>query len=307
MDIQSQPDLEQLCVRLDYSFGDPSLLLQAVRHSSYIHEHPELAGESYERLEFLGDAVLELVITELLYRRFPEAAEGQLSKARAGVVNENRLANVARSLGVGPCLLLGRGEELQGGREKPSILADVVEALAAAIYLDGGLEEARRVLSALLGEAAENALLRTPKKAHHPGLLQDPPAGGGAGVPAHHPGLRAHPHRGPGPRQDLHREPGHRRPPGGHRQRPLQEGGRAGRRPRRGLEAWRASWSGASPPAAPAALGPRRSFVYAKGLGHLPHALAFLRNPLHNQGSTINRGPGILMVVVHGNLQSKDS
>ncbi len=173
MDIQSQPDLEQLCVRLDYSFGDPSLLLQAVRHSSYIHEHPELAGESYERLEFLGDAVLELVITELLYRRFPEAAEGQLSKARAGVVNENRLANVARSLGVGPCLLLGRGEELQGGREKPSILADVVEALAAAIYLDGGLEEARRVLSALLGEAAENALLRTPKKDYKTRLQEE--------------------------------------------------------------------------------------------------------------------------------------
>lgn len=173
MNTESQPSLQQLCARLGYSFRDPALLAQAVRHSSYIHEHPELEGESYERLEFLGDAVLELVITEFLYRRFPEASEGHLSKARAGVVNENRLASVARSLELGPCLLLGRGEEMQGGREKPSILADVVEALSAAIYLDGGLEEARRVLKGLLAEAAENALLRTPKKDYKTRLQEE--------------------------------------------------------------------------------------------------------------------------------------
>jgi len=173
VDNELQPSLQQLCDRLDYSFSDPALLAQAVRHSSYIHEHPELGGESYERLEFLGDAVLELVITELLYRRFPDASEGHLSKARAGVVNENRLASVARSLGLGPCLLLGRGEEMQGGREKPSILADVVEAIAAAIYLDGGLEQARRVLSALLAEVAEKALLRTPKKDYKTRLQEE--------------------------------------------------------------------------------------------------------------------------------------
>lgn len=173
MDNELQPSLQQLCASLGYSFGDPSLLEQAVRHSSYIHEHPELGGESYERLEFLGDAVLELVITELLYRRFPDASEGHLSKARAGVVNENRLATVARSLDLGPCLLLGRGEEMQGGREKPSILADVVEAIAAAIYLDGGLEQARRVLGALLAEVAEKALLRTPKKDYKTRLQEE--------------------------------------------------------------------------------------------------------------------------------------
>ena len=173
MDNELQLCLEQLCARLGYSFRDPALLTQAVRHSSYIHEHPEQEGESYERLEFLGDAVLELVITELLYRRFPEASEGQLSKARAGVVNENRLATVARSLDLGPCILLGRGEQMQGGREKSSILADVVEALAAAIYLDGGLDEARRVLNALLAEAAENALLRAPKKDYKTRLQEE--------------------------------------------------------------------------------------------------------------------------------------
>ena len=156
--------LKQLCERLGHEFSDPELLHQALRHSSYIHEHPDLQGQSYERLEFLGDAVLELVITELLYDRFPDATEGQLSKARAGVVNETRLAVTARALELGPCLWLGRGEELQGGRDKPSILADVVEALAAAIYLDGGLERARKVLLGLLGRVAERAVSRAPQK-----------------------------------------------------------------------------------------------------------------------------------------------
>lgn len=168
MNSQLPPSLTQLCERLGYSFSEPALLLQAVRHSSYIHEHPEEMDQSYERLEFLGDAVLELVITELLYQRFPEASEGHLSKARAGVVNENRLAGVARSLDLGPCLLLGRGEEMQGGREKPSILADVVEAIAAAVYLDGGLDQAREVLGRLLAEATEKAMLRSPKRTTRP-------------------------------------------------------------------------------------------------------------------------------------------
>ncbi|BEQ13250.1 ribonuclease III [Desulfoferula mesophila] len=173
MNSQLPPSLTQLCERLGYSFSEPALLLQAVRHSSYIHEHPEEMDQSYERLEFLGDAVLELVITELLYQRFPEASEGHLSKARAGVVNENRLAGVARSLDLGPCLLLGRGEEMQGGREKPSILADVVEAIAAAVYLDGGLDQAREVLGRLLAEATEKAMLRSPKKDYKTRLQED--------------------------------------------------------------------------------------------------------------------------------------
>lgn len=164
METQRAQRLEKLCSRLGHSFKDPALLEQALRHSSYIHEHPDTAGDSYERLEFLGDAVLELVITELLYDRFPEASEGQLSKARAGVVNEARLAATARDLEIGPCLLLGRGEELQGGRDKPSILADTVEALAAAIYLDAGLEAARSMLLGLLAPAAERAVERAPAK-----------------------------------------------------------------------------------------------------------------------------------------------
>ncbi|MCB2227289.1 MAG: ribonuclease III [Desulfarculaceae bacterium] len=164
LDLEQSQLLKELCRRLGHEFANQALLRQALRHSSYIHEHPEEDGDSYERLEFLGDAVLELSITEMLFARFPEASEGQLSKARAGVVNENRLASTARDLGIGPCLMLGRGEELQGGRDKPSILADVVESLAAAIYLDAGLEAARRVLLDLLGPAAERALERAPKK-----------------------------------------------------------------------------------------------------------------------------------------------
>ncbi|MCF8034769.1 MAG: ribonuclease III [Desulfarculaceae bacterium] len=164
MDPEQTQHLQELARRLGHEFSNPALLEQALRHSSYIHEHPDESGYSYERLEFLGDAVLELAITEMLFARFPGASEGQLSKARAGVVNEARLAETARTLGVGPCLLLGRGEELQGGRDKPSILADVIESLAAAIYLDAGLEAARKVLLELLGPAAERSLERAPKK-----------------------------------------------------------------------------------------------------------------------------------------------
>jgi ribonuclease-3 len=108
--------------------------------------------------------VLELVVTHLLYVRFPLASEGQLSKARSGVVNESRLAATARRLGLGGYLLLGRGEEAQNGRDKPSILADALEAVVAAIYLDGGLEAAREALETLMGPAAEQAIVRAPKK-----------------------------------------------------------------------------------------------------------------------------------------------
>jgi ribonuclease-3 len=164
MDDSRRLALEGLASDIGYSFNDLSLLDRALHHSSWVHEHPEETPESNERLEFLGDAVLELVITEHLFHRFLEASEGQLSKARSGVVNEARLAATARDLQLGEYLLLGKGEETQGGRDKASILADALEALLAAVYLDGGLEAARGVFTELLADAAERSLSRAPKR-----------------------------------------------------------------------------------------------------------------------------------------------
>lgn len=164
MDQSLENNLTELSQKLGYEFADPSLLAAALRHSSYAHEHFNSEPDSNERLEFLGDAVLELTITEMLFNRFPEDSEGRLSKARSSMVNESRLARTALDLGLGDYLLLGKGEENQGGREKPSILADAVEAVLAAVYLDGGLEAAAEVVGRLLGDAAENGLEAAPQQ-----------------------------------------------------------------------------------------------------------------------------------------------
>src|ERR687884_2384152 len=124
-------------VLLEQAFGvplDPELLERALTHRSYAYENGGLPTN--ERLEFLGDSVLGLVVTDTLYRTHPDLPEGQLAKLRAAVVNSRALADVARGLGVGEHLRLGRGEELSGGRDKSSILADAVEALIGAVYLD---------------------------------------------------------------------------------------------------------------------------------------------------------------------------
>ena len=126
---------------IGYRFDDPDLLRQALLHRSYIAEHPH--AESYERLEFLGDAVLQLSVTDYLYATYPDLAEGELAKVRAAVVNEATLATLARSFGLGDVVLLGRGEELTGGRDKDSILADVVESVLGAIYVEAGFDRAR--------------------------------------------------------------------------------------------------------------------------------------------------------------------
>lgn len=162
--IDTSQNLAKLQASLGHEFRRPMLLQDALRHSSYVHENPDDPGLSNERLEFLGDAVLELCITRLLYTRFPDAQEGQLSKARAWLVNERALAGLARDLDLGPLLLLGRGEELQGGREKPSILADAVEALLAAVYLDAGLEAVDQVIRSLWGGRLDEAYERAASK-----------------------------------------------------------------------------------------------------------------------------------------------
>jgi ribonuclease-3 len=134
-------ELANLAQQLDQPFQNLGLLDQALRHSSYAHDNPG-SGPSNERLEFLGDAVLALTVSALLLARFPESSEGEMSRGRAALVNARQLAALARRLGLGAYLLLGRGEEGQAGREKPSLLANALEALFGAVYLDSGLEAA---------------------------------------------------------------------------------------------------------------------------------------------------------------------
>jgi ribonuclease-3 len=152
-----QEELEALARRLGHGFRDLGLLDRALRHSSYAHERPE-SGPSNEQLEFLGDAVLALTVSDLLLASFPHSSEGELSRSRAALVNARQLAALARQLELGPHLLLGRGEESQSGREKPSLLADALEAVLAAAFLDGGLKAAanitRRLFAPLLEQEA---------------------------------------------------------------------------------------------------------------------------------------------------------
>ena len=133
-------NLDNLERRLAYAFNDRAYLLEALSHSSFINEQTAPDGRDNERLEFLGDAVLNLVVGHLLMLQFPDVHEGNLSRMRAAMVNESQLAEVARSMILGPCLRLGKGEIQTGGDNKQSILADALEALIAAVYLDGGFE-----------------------------------------------------------------------------------------------------------------------------------------------------------------------
>jgi len=141
------PDFEE---RVGYTFKNKDLLVRALTHSSYANETHQDNGPSNERLEFLGDAVLETVISEYLYKHFPAMPEGELTGLRASVVCEGVLVNKARELCIGKYLLLGKGEEHTGGRNKNSILADAFEAVAGAVFVDGGYIKAKKFLTALL-------------------------------------------------------------------------------------------------------------------------------------------------------------
>lgn len=143
--------LSKLESKLSYRFNNRQLLEEACRHSSFVNEQPETHGASStmkdnERLEFLGDAVLNLVVGHMLMERYLELPEGDLSRMRANLVNESELASVAREIDLGEFLRLGRGEIQSHGREKKSILADAFEAVIAAIYLDGGFDAAQRFI-----------------------------------------------------------------------------------------------------------------------------------------------------------------
>jgi ribonuclease III len=143
-------DTKELSQKMGYEFTRPELLAEAFRHASYVNEvgDPELRDN--ERLEFLGDAVLGLAVSHFLMDVFKDAKEGHLSKWRASVVNERMLSEVARELDLGTYLVLGKGEELSGGREKPSILADTFEALLGAVYQDGGFDSAKEIVRRVL-------------------------------------------------------------------------------------------------------------------------------------------------------------
>ena len=142
-------DISKLCEKLDYVFKQPDLLTEAFQHSSYVNESRDPGLRDNERLEFLGDAVLDLAISHILMDIFEDSKEGDLSKYRATVVNEKFLYRIANDLNLGDYLLLGRGEELTNGREKPSILANTMESLIGALYLDAGFVKTKEVIHRL--------------------------------------------------------------------------------------------------------------------------------------------------------------
>ena len=151
--------METLESRINYKFKNIGLLKTALTHSSYVNEHPREHAECYERLEFLGDSILGMVTAELLFRWAPSLPEGKMTRIRAELVCEESLHRVAIELGLGQWMRLGRGEENSNGRERPSILADMVEAVIAAIYLDGGMESATRFIRRCVLNHADDFIL----------------------------------------------------------------------------------------------------------------------------------------------------
>jgi ribonuclease-3 len=143
-------DIAVLQKTLGVNFTDTTLLEQALVHSSYINENPGIVAGHNERLEFLGDSVLDIIVTEKLYQENPDLSEGEMTKLRAALVRRDTLARVARSINLGDFFYMGRGEESSGGRNKPANLAGAMEALIASIYLDRGMATTRAVVLKLL-------------------------------------------------------------------------------------------------------------------------------------------------------------
>jgi ribonuclease-3 len=164
------PVLNDLEDALGYHFRDPGVLEAALVHRSYQAEHPQLADN--ERFEFLGDAVLGLAITSFIYDAYPAMSEGQMAKVRAAAVSRDDLATIAISIGLPAHVRLGRGEEVTGGRSKASILADTLEAIIGAVYLDGGYDAAALCVAGLWEEAVRHRA-RRPGGADHKTRLQE--------------------------------------------------------------------------------------------------------------------------------------
>ena len=178
--VPEAPELNDLATRLGYDFADPSLLRRAMAHRSWVSENP--GAPSNERLEFLGDAVLGWVVADIAFRQFTELPEGALTDLRKSVVNAAALAEVAEELGIGEALLLGKGEDAAGGREKPSILSDALEAVLGAVYVDGGTAVAYALIERLVGPRLAAAVDRL-DQLDHKSSLQEAAARNGFGAP----------------------------------------------------------------------------------------------------------------------------
>lgn len=158
--------------KLGIVFNDAVLLQQALTHSSYINENPHSAVADNERLEFLGDALLNFVVTYELYRNFPRLSEGELTELRIALIRQETLAGAAIALGLGEYLVLGKGEEITGGRERETNLANAFEALVGAIFLDQGLEIARRFILSWLGDSLAD-IVNVKGRRNYKALLQE--------------------------------------------------------------------------------------------------------------------------------------
>ncbi len=153
--------LKEFQSRIGYKFNESQLLETALTHSSYANENKASGVLCNERLEFLGDSVLNLIVTNHVFVNFSDLAEGEMTRTRAGVVCEQALKDAAVEMGIGNLLRLGKGEEITGGRSRPSILADAFEALVGAIYIDGGFEQAQKFVLSQLGDLIESSVSGT--------------------------------------------------------------------------------------------------------------------------------------------------
>ncbi|MDH5526562.1 MAG: ribonuclease III [Nitrospirota bacterium] len=181
----AEPDLDALQKKLGYCFATPALLRTSLVHRSAPNERGADCPESNERLEFLGDAVLDLVIACELFERFPQAPEGELTRYKATLVSETALAQVALRIGLGQHLILGRGEDETLGREKPSILSDALEAVFGALYRDGGMDAADRTIRKLFAVELKTVSDRSAPRGDYKTALQEWTQAQGMGLPSY--------------------------------------------------------------------------------------------------------------------------
>ncbi|MCI0800713.1 MAG: ribonuclease III [Chloroflexi bacterium] len=181
----TRASVKALETALGFSFKDPSLLRLALVHSSYCNEHGLDPGQSYERLEFLGDAVLELAVSTELYLRFPDANEGELTKIRSSLVRRETLAEIARRMDLGSYLFVGKGVETSNGHQQDSVLAAALEALVAAVYIDQGNEFTRQFILKLIDAELAQAELQGGPPENPKSLLQEMVQGQGLEPPTY--------------------------------------------------------------------------------------------------------------------------
>ena len=168
----SEADINRFEQQIGYSFKDKALIIQAFTHSSFVNEQKINKKPDYERLEFLGDAVLEMISSAYLFKNYPDRKEGEMSKMRASLVCEGALAYDAETLDIRSYLQLGKGEEATGGRNKESIIADVMEAVIGALYLDGGIDESRKFIDTFVLSNAEAVQMFVDSKSRLQELVQ---------------------------------------------------------------------------------------------------------------------------------------